>query len=179
MDRSREIRSVIKDIAGGGGTVFVMGKVVSVESETCTVKIADRVSVSDVRLNASANGNESNILAKPVVGSMVMMADISGGELRDLVVIAFSEIDTLTVKFAGDVVVNGGENDGLVKVIELTEKLNNIEKDINNLKDVFKSKWNPVTYDGGSALKAAAALWAGQSLKETKKDEIEDKRIKH
>lgn len=179
MEKSKEIREVIRKIAGGGGVAFIIGKVVSVESETCTVKIADRLSVSDVRLNASADGNENNILAKPVVGSMVMMADISGGELRDLVVIAFSEIDTLTVKFAGDVVVNGGENDGLVKVIELTEKLNNIEKDINNLKDVFKSKWNPVTYDGGSALKAAAASWAGQSLKETKQDEIEDKRIKH
>ncbi len=110
MDRAREIRSVIKDIAGGGGAVFVMGEAVSVESDTCTVKIADRLTVGDVRLNASADGNKSNILAKPVVGSMVMMADLSGGELRDLVVIAFSEIDTLTVRFSGDVVVEGKDD---------------------------------------------------------------------
>lgn len=179
MDRAKEIREVLKSIAGVGGSPFVVGEVVSVEDETCTVRIADCVNVSDVRLNASADGNKSNILAKPVVGSMVMMADNSKGELRDLVVIALSEIDTLTVKFAGDVVINEGEHEGLVNVIELTEKLNNIEKDINKLKDVFKSKWNPVTYDGGSALKAAAASWAGQSLQETHQDDIEDKRIKH
>lgn len=178
MDRSTEIRNAIKNIAGGGGSVYVMGEVVSVESEICTVKIAGRLTVSDVRLNASADGNENNILAKPVKGSMVLMADLSGGELRDLVIIALSEIDTLTVKFAGDVVVNEGKNDGLVKVIELTQKLNAIEKDINNIKQVFKS-WSPVVYDGGAALKAAATSWAGQALQETKQDDIEDKRIKH
>lgn len=178
MDRATEIRNILKNIAGGGGSVYVTGEVVSVESETCTVKIADRLNVSDVRLNASANGNANNILAKPVVGSMVVMADLSSGELRDLVIIAYSEIDTLTVKFAGEVVINEGKHEGLVNVIELTEKLNAIEKDINNVKQVFKS-WSPVVYDGGAALKAAIATWAEQQLKETKQDDIEDKLIKH
>jgi len=178
MDRSTEIKNAIKNIAGGGGSVFVMGEVVSVESETCTVKIADRLTVSDVRLNASADGNANNILAKPVKGSMALMADLSGGELRELAIIALSEIDTITVKFAGGVVLNGGENDGLVNVIELTQKLNAIEKDINNVKQVFSS-WSPVVYDGGAALKAAIATWAGRQLQETNQDDIEDKLIKH
>lgn len=178
MDRSKEIRELLKDITGGGGLPFVIGEVVSVESETCTVKVADRVTVGDVRLNASADGNEGNILVKPAVGSMVLMSDLSGGDLRELVVTAWSEIDTVTVRFKGDVVINGGENDGLVKVIELTEKLNNIEKDINTLKNKFSS-WTPVVYDGGAALKAAVTDWASRQLAETKQKDIEDKRIKH
>lgn len=178
MDRSREIRELLRDITNGGGLPLVIGEVVSVESETCTVKVAGRVTVGDVRLNASADGNEGNILVKPVVGSMVLMSDLSGGDLRELVVTAWSEIDTVTVKFKGDVVINGGENEGIVKVIELTEKLNNIEKDINKLKSKF-SAWVPTVYDGGAALKAQVTDWASQQLKETQQKDIEDEKIKH
>lgn len=103
MDRSREIRELLKDISGGSGLPFVTGEVVSVESETCTVRVAGRVTVGDVRLNASADGNGGNILVKPAVGSMVLMADLSGGDLRELVVTAWSEIDTVTARFKGDV----------------------------------------------------------------------------
>lgn len=178
MDRSKEIKEAIKSIVGVPGMMFVMGKVESVGDETCSVKIADRLVINDVRLNASADGNADNILIKPKVGSMVLMADLSGGELRSLVVISFSALESMTVKFEGDVVINGGENEGLVKVVELTEKLNAIENDINNLKSIFSS-WVPVVYDGGASLKAAAESWAVQSLQTTSKEDIENDKIKH
>ena len=178
MDRSKEIKEVIKSIVGVPGMMFVIGKVESVSDETCSVKIANRIVINDVRLNASADGNADNILIKPTVGSMVMMADLSGGELRSLVVIAFSELDTFTVKFAGDVVIDEGKNEGLVKVVELTKKLNAIEEDINSLKQVFSS-WPPIVYDGGASLKAASASWAAQPLKSTTKEDIENPKIKH
>ena len=178
MDRSKEIKEVIKSIAGVPGMMFVMGKVESVGDETCSVKIADRLVINDVRLNASADGNADNILIKPKVGSMVMMADLSGGELRSLVVISFSALDTMTVMFDGEVVINGGENEGLVKVVELTKKLNAIENDINNLKSIFSS-WVPVVYDGGASLKVAAASWAAQTLATTSQKDIENPEIKH
>ena len=178
MDKSKEIKEAIKSIVGVPGMMFVMGKVESVGDETCSVKIADRIVINDVRLNASADGNADNILIKPKVGSMVLMADLSGGELRSLVVISFSALDSMTVKFEGEVVINGGENEGLVKVVELTEKLNAIENDINNLKSIFSS-WVPVVYDGGASLKAAATSWAVQSLQTTSKEDIENPKIKH
>lgn len=178
MDRSKEIKEAIKSIVGVPGMMFVMGKVESVGDETCSVKIADRIVINDVRLNASADGNADNILIKPKVGSMVLMADLSGGELRSLVVISFSALESMTVKFEGEVVINGGENEGLVKVVELTEKLNAIENDINNLKSIFSS-WEPVVYDGGASLKAAAESWAVQSLQTTSKEDIENDKIKH
>lgn len=178
MDKSKEIKEAIKSIVGVPGMMFVMGRVESVGEETCSVKIADRIVINDVRLNASADGNADNILIKPTVGSMVMMADLSGGELRSLVVIAFSELDTFTVKFAGDVVIDEGKNEGLVKVVELTKKLNAIEEDINSLKQVFSS-WPPIVYDGGASLKAASASWAAQPLKSTTKEDIENPKIKH
>ena len=178
MDRSKEIKEVIKSIAGVPGMMFVMGKVESVGDETCSVKIADRIVINDVRLNASADGNADNILIKPKVGSMVLMADLSGGELRSLVVISFSALDSMTMKFDGEVVINGGENEGLVKVKELTDKLNAIENDINNLKSIFSS-WVPVVYDGGASLRTAAASWAAQTLATTSQKDIENPEIKH
>lgn len=178
MDRSKEIKEAIKSIVGVPGMMFVMGRVESVGDETCSVKIADRLVINDVRLNASADSNADNILIKPTVGSMVLMADLSGGELRSLVIVSFSELESMTVKFEGDVVINGGENEGLVKIVELTEKLNAIENDINSLKQVFSS-WAPIVYDGGASLKAAATSWAAQTLKKTSKEDIENSKIKH
>lgn len=179
MDRSKEIKEVIKSIAGVPGMMFVMGKVESVGDETCSVKIADRLVINDVRLNASADGNADNILIKPKVGSMVVMADLSGGELRSLVVISFSALDSMTVRFDGEVVINGGENEGLVKVKELTDKLNAIINDINSLKSVFKTGWTPMVYDGGAALKLAASSWYGSDLATISKEDIENDMIKH
>lgn len=178
MDRSKEIKDVLKSIAGVPGMMFVMGKVESVGNETCSVKIADRLVINDVRLNASADGNRDNILIKPKVGSMVLMADLSGGDLRSLVVISFSAIDSLTVKFEGDVVIDEGKNEGLVKVVELTNRLNAIEQDNNSLKRIFSS-WVAVPNDGGAALKAASSSWASQTLAETKQQDIENPKIKH
>ena len=179
MDRSKEIKEAIRSIAGVPGMMFVMGKVESVGDETCSVKIADRLVINDVRLNASADGNADNILIKPKVGSMVLMADLSGGELRSLVVISFSALDTMTVMFDGEVVINGGENEGLVKVVELTKKLNAIINDINSLKSVFKTRWTPMVYDGGAALKLAASSWYGSDLATISKEDIENDMIKH
>ena len=179
MDRSKEIKEAIKSIVGVPGMMFVIGKVESVGDETCSVKIADRIVINDVRLNASADGNADNILIKPKVGSMVMMADLSGGELRSLVVISFSALDSMTVRFDGEVVINGGENEGLVKVKELTDKLNAIINDINSLKSVFKTGWTPMVYDGGAALKLAASSWYGSDLATISKEDIENDMIKH
>jgi len=73
---------------------------------------------------------------------------------------------------------NEGLNGGLAKVAELTQKLNNLEDDVNNLKDVFTG-WTPVPSDGGAALKTAAATWAGDKLTKTEQAEIEDTTITH
>ena len=178
MDRSKEIKEAIKSIVGVPGMMFVIGKVESVGDETCSVKIADRIVINDVRLNASADGNADNILIKPKVGSMVLMADLSGGELRSLVVISFSALESMTVKFEGEVVINGGENGGLVKVKELKEKLNGIEKNLNDLRNAI-GKWQPVVQDGGAALMAALSDWLVQPLVETSLSDIENDKIKH
>lgn len=73
---------------------------------------------------------------------------------------------------------NGGNNKGLVKVIELTQKLNNLENKINDLITVFNS-WTPALNDGGTALKTVLSAWVSSSLTPTVRANIENTKISH
>ncbi len=75
------------------------------------------------------------------------------------------------------VLLNGGKLGGLIKVEELTSRINNIEEDINSLKDVFAS-WTAVSQDGGAALKAASGTWAGNKLTLTTRGDYENEKVK-
>ena len=65
----------------------------------------------------------------------------------------------------------------MVKVGELTERLNLIEKDINSLKQKL-SGWTPTPNDGGAALKTALSSYFSESLQETQVTDIENERVK-
>ena len=76
------------------------------------------------------------------------------------------------------VTMNGGKLGGMVKVEDITTRLNLIEKDINNLKTVFTS-WVPTPQDGGAALKSSVASWAGKQLTLSQRGDYEDSKVKH
>lgn len=76
-----------------------------------------------------------------------------------------------------EITFNGGDNGGLVKVKELTDKLNAIEDDINNLKQSIIAAPN-VPNDGGAAFKAALTPWTEKRLKRTNKSDYENDKIK-
>ena len=76
-----------------------------------------------------------------------------------------------------NIIFNGGDLGGLVRVEDLTKRLNLIENDINKLKTAMSS-WVPVSQDGGAALKSAAASWFGSQLVTTKRGDYENTKIK-
>jgi len=103
MDIYGKISEKIKNISGKqlSDSFIQPAEVLSVSGETCTVKI-DTLTVTDVRLRAVINGNSDKILITPKVGSYVLVADLSGGNYRDLAVIAFSEIEDINVEAGGE-----------------------------------------------------------------------------
>lgn len=125
--------------------------------------------------------------AKTEISGVMLMAEVSDGlfqvpKIDSTVIVGISTKQKSFVIMTSDVetmALIGDELGGIVKVIPLTEKLNNIEQDINDLKTIFSTTWIVVPSDGGAALKAAAATWAGIPLVETQQEEIENIKIKH
>lgn len=164
-----EIKDKLQKLCHSNESALILAEVKQVDNTTCTVAIDD-LELSDVRLRAVVNEEESGIVVTPKVGSMVMITDLSHGKMRDWAVIMYSEIDNITI--------NGGKNGGLINIEDLVSHLNTLEDDINNLKTAI-SGWVTVPQDGGAALKTALSTWVGSTITKTKTSDIEDDKITH
>lgn len=203
MDTTTKIRDLLRSITGTDRPTFDfrLMEVVSVDGDLCRAKIGD-FEIPDIRLSSIGGGSENGLLIVPATGSIILVADISCGNLRELNAIGYSEIESIRfhngkttvradaqtaeacvggskVRITDQVVeFNDGHNEGMVNIVELTDKLNTIERTINDLKTVFTT-WIPVAADGGAALKTAATTWATSLLALTQKPEIEDDKVMH
>lgn len=166
MSKESEIKRLLREIIGDSGLPFIHAEVVSVDDETCTVK-RNGLEITDVRLGAVINGNTKNLIIKPKVRSMVLIADMSLGTMRDLAIIGWSEVDTITI--------NGGEFGGLVKIEDLTNKLNALVAKFNN-----HTHSGVVTAVVGQATGTIGASGAPVSTaSDFNKSDYEDEKIKH
>jgi len=98
MDNISKIKELLRDICGANKRTsgFWMMEIVSVEGDLCTAKIND-FEIPNIRLSTIQNGSENGILITPTEGSIVLVADLSGGLLRELAVIGYTEIDSLHI----------------------------------------------------------------------------------
>jgi hypothetical protein len=154
MEVYGRIASKIREIAGRGGSgamAVFPAQVVRVVGEVCTVDL-DGLKLSDVRLRAVVNGAEDHLLIVPQTDSYVLVVDLSGGDFRQLAVIAYSEIDSVNIKI-GDttldvngegVVFNGGALGGLVKIKELEDNLESLKSYCEALKSAVGTGLNGV-----------------------------------
>lgn len=166
-----------------------IGKATNIDSDKCIcdVDLGNGASLHAVKLKAIEEGKDKGLVIIPKENTMVCAAMLEGIE-ANWSLIQYSEIESwqittsggaqVTVADDGKVYLNGKDHKGLVKVKELTQQLNNIEDDINNLKLVF-SGWSPVLEDGGGALKIAAGSWFAQQLTNTIKSDIENTNVQH
>ncbi len=185
MNKRAQIAQLLGDIVGKnrGGLVFFSAQVVSVQGETCTVKI-DEQDLPDVRLTPTTTERNETLLLTPAIDSFVLVGSLSG-DLNNLCVLASDTLASAKLTI-GDIsvfvdkegiILNGGELGGLVKIASLLNKLNAIEKDLNTIKKVFKT-WSPSANDGGAALKLAASAWAGNLIDISEKSDLENEKIK-
>ena len=149
-------------------TNLYQGVVTALSDITCEVSI-DGLSIPDVRLRASTEVDGAQIIVRPAVGSVVIVGSLTG-DLDHLVVLSMDR--------AEEVIINGGELGGLIKVQELTKKLNTLVREINDIRQVL-SNWTSVPNDGGASLKASVASWAGKQLVLTRREDYEDDKVKH
>ncbi len=92
MDKSAQIKKIIRDIVGADPNHPIKGSVTAIDGHTCSVKLSSGLVVSDVRLTATVpEGNDYCVLT-PAIGTEVLM--LSGdGTLRDLTVIKMDQME--------------------------------------------------------------------------------------
>ncbi len=180
------IEEAVKILAHRNEHLYALtGKVKSVDvnKRTCEVLPVNEDSMLvDVRLQAIESGN-TGILIVPEENSDVIVGFLSR---NDAFVLHIQEIKNIIISVGysqmeiteNNIVLNGGNLGGLVKVASLIQKLNALENDINILKTVITA-WTPVSGDGGAALKTAVAGWAGQTITLTTQNDLENPKIKH
>lgn len=198
-----DIRNIIRQLAQPDGeTVALVCTVDAVDEKARTIDctpLNEGAPLLGVNLQAN-QGADCGIWLYPEVGSFVIVGFVAEGaagvvlstdKIKQAEIVigntsAVIDADGCRIKTANmsadinadDIIFNGGNLNGLVKIDDLTNRLNIIEKDINNIKKVFASGWTPVPQDGGAALKAAAAAWAAATLTETVRGDYENTKIK-
>lgn len=177
------IRQLASDPASAAGLMVCEVKAVDTEARTVDVEPLDEgAPLLGVNLQANQGGTVG-VLQVPRVGSSVVVGKFSGYEAG--VVVLMEDVERVEA-VVGDyslelsdegITLNGGRLGGLVKVADLTNRLNVLERDLNTLKTAFKG-WVPVAQDGGAALKTATGAWYGQTLTETQRNDIENQDVK-
>lgn len=165
-----KISASIKRIAGTQNNNLILFeaqiKSVDTNTQTCTITRYD-TDIDNVKLSASFT-SECDFLLVPTVGSMVIVADLSAPLMRDIVVLCYSKID--------GVIFQNGSNDGLVKIKPLIEKINTLEDELNNLKQILKA---PQVDSYSAVLASNFVSWANQTIIKTKQTDLENTNFKH
>lgn len=152
MDKASKIRELLCNITGTDKPTFDfrLMEVVAVEGDLCRAKIGEFV-IPDVRLAAIGGGADNGLLIVPAVGSIILVADVSCGSLRELNAVGYSEIESIrfhqgdtTVRAVaggidatvgsstihienGKIRLGGQDNGGLVKIEELRRSLESLK----------------------------------------------------
>lgn len=197
MDKSSKIRELLRKVSGTDKPLFNfrLMEVVSVDGDLCTAKI-DEFEIPDIRLTSIEGGSENGILITPSVGSIVTVADLSCGELRELAVVGYSEIDSIrmhkgstTVTMDGKAVdievggstvhvedgkiqFNGEDNGGLVKIEELRQSLQSLQTYCETMKEAVSAGISAV--GAGTAANGATGAGAFDTAMASAKIQIEN-----
>ena len=181
MDNYTEIRNKIRAMTGQKTPLLLTGKVESVDSDrcTCTVNVGG-LKLTDVRLRSVVNGESSRLLITPAKDSHVTLIDLSG-ELRETEVIGYSQIKAIDIQGTDadpvEVTINGGKNQGLVKIRELENNLEEIKNYLIALKTAIKTGLG-ATHPAASAA-AVEAFDIAMAAKDINFRDMENDRVKH
>ena len=186
------IKETIRQLAQGGRQSVSL--VCTVDAVDKTARTVDCTPLDEsaplLGVNLQANQESTfGVVAFPKVGSYVVVGFVADGAAGVVLLTDRISADKDGVRvLMGDntsaeltkegITLNGGCFGGTVKVEQLTERINAIERDINDLKNVF-SGWVAVPQDGGAALSAAAAAWSATPLELTQRGDYENEKVKH
>lgn len=136
MGKEAEIKKALKEIVGANPNYPIAGTVTAVDGETCSVKMASGLVLSDVKINASVSESEDYLLLQPAVNSEVLM--LSGdGTLSNLYLIKVDKIGKFKFSQSG-MKVEFDSVDGKIKIENSTINLKTLFTDLANILNALK-----------------------------------------
>jgi hypothetical protein len=97
MDTAAEIKQALVKALGITPNLAITATVVSVENDTCTVKLLSELVLSDVRLKATISDDEDSFLIVPKVNSKVVLMSQTGA-LSGLMVLKVDAVESIRYK---------------------------------------------------------------------------------
>lgn len=135
MSEHQKIREMIRRIASAGESVWhFTAEVKSSDDALCTVMLGD-LELTGVRLFSIDDAG--TLMIKPGVKSTVTVADLSGGQLRDLVLVKVDDPERILYSRQG-LVVDIDSKAGKVNVANSSTSLTKILDDLYDLLKTFK-----------------------------------------
>lgn len=134
MASASEIKKALREALGLNPNLAITATVVSIENDTCTVRLESKLVLSDVRLKATISNDADSFLIIPKVNSQVILMSQTG-ELSGLMVIKVDSIENIQYK-------NGDFEflvDGTTKKVTLKNAQANLGALIENLIDTISS----------------------------------------
>ncbi len=177
MNNLSKIKESIQSIAGRNtiDDCYVVGEVTEADGTTCSVKINETLTLTDVLCVAADDGDNDNIKIKPAIGSKVLMADLSGGTLRQMVVVAYTQIAELEMPKIDNIIINGGGKGAIINIEDLTSKINEVIDVLNELINSYNSHTHSVPSFGTSG----TAVPSSKNAKTLCISDFADNTIKH
>jgi len=156
----------------------VTGKIKSVDETKmiCDIDLQNAPDLLDVRLRSIIDEQEKGILILPKVGSYVLVGLINNRPESSFVC-GYSEVDKIRF-LIDEIELSGDDFGGIVKSEKVTEEINKLSSDINQLKQ-FIASWVPAPQDGGAGLKAILSSWSTSTLQNVVQASLENEKVKH
>ncbi|MCL2245855.1 MAG: hypothetical protein FWC10_01940 [Lentimicrobiaceae bacterium] len=149
------------------------------EDKKTTVDVKDFNGTLYPDVRKIATENTKGFVPKLPKNSFVIVSRISNS--NDLVISMMSEIEDIALDVDGDIVINGGKNDGLVIIQKLTDKLNDLKNSLNDLITNYNSHIHVTTATvgvGPAGVLSPTTSTASPALPFNKSD-YENEKIKH
>lgn len=166
MSKERDCVKKLRAIVGKEPFQTFVAKVTKVDGATCTVqRLFDDMELDEVRLNCHSTENEGVVIV-PETGSMVLITSIDG---RCWFVSQCSKVEKITIDATtspNGIVINGGNNHGLVNIDDLTQKLNELVNTFNSHTHNVETTGTAEAQSGTSAVPSTVASQFDKSFYE-------------
>lgn len=129
MDDIHKIKDCFRELAGGAPIETEVAKVLSVDGAVCKVsRVRDGMVIDRVRLNAISTADKG-IVVTPKTGTYVLVSRL--GEVNWFVTLC-GEVEKISIDAEADIVINGGQLGGLIKIEDLIGSINHMVETFNS-----------------------------------------------